>query len=81
LKRISKNKIEFDCIVKAVTPIETSEDDADKIDMYIHYFDRDDDLNLVIRGKYNSEHLEYLQKAAKEMRVVTLTLTVKEGTL
>ena len=81
MKRISKNKIELDCVVQAVNPIMTYGEDADKIEMYIHYFDKEDDLNLVIKGKYTSEYLEYLQKAAKEMRVVTLTLTIKEGTL
>lgn len=78
MKRISETQVEFDVIVKSCNVIQTCEDDADKVEMYIHYFDRESELNLVLRGRYSNEFLKYLDKVSREMRVIKLVLTVKD---
>ena len=79
MKQISKNQIEFDVIVKTVTPVLTCEDDVDKIEVYINYFDIESELNLVIKGKYDSEFIKYLTDASMKMKCLRLVVTVKEG--
>lgn len=78
MKRISKNKIEFDCIVQSINPIMTYSDDADKVEMIINYFDRDDEIHLIINGKYNAEHLQKLQQAFKDMEIIKITISIGE---
>lgn len=78
MRQISKNKIEFDVIVKTITPVLTNEDDVDKIEVYINYFDRESELNLMIKGKYDRDFIKYLSDAAMNMKVLKLVVTVDD---
>jgi TusA-related sulfurtransferase len=78
MKRISKDKIEFDCIVRSITvPTLTAIHDGDKIEVIINYYDTQDDINLVMTGSYKAEHLASLQEAYKNMETINIILEVK----
>jgi Ni,Fe-hydrogenase III small subunit len=77
MKRISKNKIEFDCIIRSVNqPFQTTLEDAESIEVYVNYFDREDDISLVLKGHYKAEYLEKLQQAYQRMETVKITIEV-----
>lgn len=79
MKRISKNKIEFDCIVRSInSTFQTDEKDFDRIEIFVNYFDQEDEINLVWRGKVDAEHLQKLQEAYNTMKVLKIVLEVKD---
>lgn len=54
MKRISKNRIEFDCIVRGVNSVlQTSADTAEPIEAFIHYYDEQDEINNNLYGGYD----------------------------
>ena len=79
MKRISKNRIEFDCIVRGVNSVlQTSAETAEHIEAFIHYYDEQDEINLVLRGNYKRKYLEKIQEAHKNMEKITVIIEITE---
>lgn len=79
MKRISKNKIEFDCIVRSINQtLEGPHSEPDRIEAFVNFFDSKDEINLVFRGNYTAKHLEKLTQAYKNQETITISIEVKD---
>lgn len=77
MKRISETELEYNCIIKSVNTITlTKSDDAETTEAIIHYFDTEDEINLVVRGNYYNESIQRLYKKYLNNETIKLTLTV-----
>lgn len=61
MKRVSLTEFKFkNCIIKSVTVIDLHNGFFTVI---THYFDRDDEINLIVKSKMNREELNKFSKA------------------
>ncbi len=68
--------MEFDCILRVVTTAE--DDNSEYIDACLHYFDPDEGLNIVMKGKYKPEVLDRIKESLHNKERIKIRLQVKE---